>query len=636
MKIGTRLFIIFLVISLIPLGVVGWQAALTIRDANALATSQSEAALTELGEQSIHAQALSVAHQIELYLHAHPELDLHDDERLESDTALAGIAVQPVGETGYTAIFDEKGITHFHSNPAVVGMDMSTLAEKLPDFWAIFSASMDGTPFNGYYDWEEADGQIRTKYMSVVPVGDTRLRVAATTYIDEFSQPMVATVSQLDAIGRDALQRLLIFMVVVAVLVGVLASFFSRQFALPVQQIADMATRVAGGERIVLKPSTRRDEIGELHRAFGVMITQLQQTLEGLERQVAERTHDLARRSAELEASAQVAREAAAIRDVKQLLDATVRLISEQFGFYHAGIFLLDEAKTYAILAAASSEGGQRMLARGHRLEVGQVGIVGYVSAQGEPRVALDVGQDAYFFNNPDLPGTRSEAGLPLQVHGQVIGVLDVQSEREAAFTTANVAILQTLADQLALAIDNARLLEEGRQTLQELQTLYGQQTRSAWQERLGGKPVGYFLSGGQVTSLEQEPPLPAGALQASTKQAGLQAEGRRIVAPVSLRGQNVGSLVFWREEEQEPWSSEDVEALEFLSVQVGLALENARLLEDSQRRVKREQLVGEVTTRIRAPMDMDTILQTAVRELGQAMGAGRVSFYLAPEERAD
>jgi len=129
----------------------------------------------------------------------------------------------------------------------------------------------------------------------------------------------------------------------------------------------------------------------------------------GISRDITERK----RRTAQLQVGAEVAREAAAILDIHQLLDTTVHLVSEKFGFYHAGAFLVDEQSEYAVLRAASSEGGRRMLERGHRLPVGKVGIVGHVAATGEPRIALDVGQDAFFFNNPDLPDTRSEMGLP-------------------------------------------------------------------------------------------------------------------------------------------------------------------------------------------------------------------------------
>ena len=178
------------------------------------------------------------------------------------------------------------------------------------------------------------------------------------------------------------------------------------------------------------------------------------------------------RRAVQLAVASEVARDATAILDVDQLLDETVHLISERFGFYHAGVFLVDNERKYAVLRAASSEGGRRMLARGHRLEVGKVGMVGYVTGTGEPRIALDVGKDAAHFVNPDLPETRSEMTLPLRVRGEVIGALDVQSTEEAAFTDEDVATLQTMADQLANAIENARLFAEIEQTAERLKEL--------------------------------------------------------------------------------------------------------------------------------------------------------------------
>jgi GAF domain-containing protein len=178
------------------------------------------------------------------------------------------------------------------------------------------------------------------------------------------------------------------------------------------------------------------------------------------------------RRTVQLEAASEVARDTTAILDVDQLLDETVHLISKQFGFYHAGVFLVDERGEYAMLRAASSEGGQRMLERDHKLAVGKIGIVGYVTATGEPRIALDVGKDAIHFVNPDLPNTRSEMALPLISRGRVIGALDVQSTDEAAFSEDDVAVLQTLADQLATAIENARLYEQAVNTAEQLKEM--------------------------------------------------------------------------------------------------------------------------------------------------------------------
>ena len=195
---------------------------------------------------------------------------------------------------------------------------------------------------------------------------------------------------------------------------------------------------------------------------------ELEEHKEHLQKTVEERTRDLARRSTQLEAATQVAREAAAIRDVEELLDETVRLISDRFGFYHASVFLLDDAREYAVLRAASSEGGQRMLARGHKLRVGEVEVVGYVVETGEPRIALDVGEEALYFDSPDLPETRSEMALPLRARGEIIGALDVQSREPKAFSDEDVTVLQTLADQIAVAIANAQLFDQAHQELAE------------------------------------------------------------------------------------------------------------------------------------------------------------------------
>ena len=145
---------------------------------------------------------------------------------------------------------------------------------------------------------------------------------------------------------------------------------------------------------------------------------ELQAIRASLEERVEERTRDLARRTHYLEATAAIVHGAASVLNLEELLGRVASLISEQFGFYHTGIFLLDPAREWAVLQAASSEGGKQMLVRGHRLQVGGQGIVGYVTSRGEPRIALDVGTDAVFFQNPDLPDTRSEMALPLRARG--------------------------------------------------------------------------------------------------------------------------------------------------------------------------------------------------------------------------
>ncbi len=195
---------------------------------------------------------------------------------------------------------------------------------------------------------------------------------------------------------------------------------------------------------------------------------QVQRHAEELEQRVAGRTAELERRTVQLQVAAEVARDATTARDVGELLNRAVNLIRERFGFYHAGIFLVDERGEYAVLRAATGEVGRQMLERGHKLKVGEVGIVGYAASTGQPHIAPAVDADTVHFKNPLLPETRSEMALPLKVGERVIGALDVQSVQESAFDEDEVAVLQIMADQLAVVIEKARLFERTQAALEE------------------------------------------------------------------------------------------------------------------------------------------------------------------------
>ena len=264
-----------------------------------------------------------------------------------------------------------------------------------------------------------------------------------------------------------------------AAIVSLFVIFASRQFSKPIIDMTHVAEKIADGDLTVQTEVRSTDEIGTLGTAFNSMTTQLRDLVETLETRVRERTQQLAvqneslqLRSRQLQTVAEVARSIVSTREVDNLLNQVTRLVSDRFGFYHAGIFLLDEKNEYAVLRAANSEGGRRMLDRRHRLRVGQVGIVGYVTGSGEPRIATDVGEDAVFFNNPDLPETRSEMALPLKLGGMIIGALDVQSKESNSFTEADVNLFTTLADQISVAIENANAYELSQQTVEEMKEL--------------------------------------------------------------------------------------------------------------------------------------------------------------------
>ena len=253
----------------------------------------------------------------------------------------------------------------------------------------------------------------------------------------------------------------------------------ANQFSKPIIEITRSAEKIADGDLGVQAKVTSNDEIGTLGTAFNSMTRQLKDLVDTLENRVRERTRQLASqnealqfRSRQLQTVADVARSIVSTREVDSLLNQVTRLVSERFGFYHAGIFLLDEQGEYAVLRAANSPGGKRMLDRQHKLKVGQIGIVGYVTGTGEPRIATDVGEDAVYFNNPDLPETRSEMAIPLILSGSIIGALDVQSKESDAFSEDDIALFTTLADQISVAIENANAYELSQKTVEEMKEL--------------------------------------------------------------------------------------------------------------------------------------------------------------------
>ena len=330
------------------------------------------------------------------------------------------------------------------------------------------------------------------------------------------------------------------------------------------------------------------------------------------------------RQAAQFEALAQVTRSITSIRDLQELLPHITTVISEKFGFYHVGIFLLDEINQYAILSAANSVGGKRMLERKHRLRVGEEGIVGYAAAAGKPRIAMDVGADAVYFNNPDMPDTHSEMALPLISKNIIVGALDVQSTEVGAFTDEDIQMLSLLADQVSLAIENARIFEESRKALAESELVSRRATREAW-NRLPEqqKLLGYRYNVTGATPLKEiikitEP--------GSGKNKGKQAEAAQAVVPIALRGEVIGTLVV-QSPSGKAWNADQLDLIRAVAERVALSAENARLFEETTARAERERLVSDITSKIRSHTDPQSMIQTAIDELRSALGASRVEI---------
>ncbi|MBN1440582.1 MAG: GAF domain-containing protein [Anaerolineales bacterium] len=186
------------------------------------------------------------------------------------------------------------------------------------------------------------------------------------------------------------------------------------------------------------------------------------------------------RKAVQLQTAAEIARETIGLLDLDRLLSHSINLIRERFGFYHSSVFLLDDERKFAMLRESTGEAGRQMKARGHKLGVGSQSIVGWVTENARPRVADDVTADPMHRPNPLLPATRAELGIPLRIGETVIGALDVQSTLPYAFTPDDITILQVIADQIAIAVENARLFSTTREYLARHRSLYQVTTAAA------------------------------------------------------------------------------------------------------------------------------------------------------------
>ena len=457
------------------------------------------------------------------------------------------------------------------------------------------------------------------------------------TWLPDLNTTLVIEIPQQIAFG--SLNRLGPFTIILTLTAGLLLGGFilliAQRFVKPITTLTNATEKFAQGDWDQRAVINQDDEIGLLAYTFNQMADDLAKSYRSLETQILERTGSLEKRSHQLEATAQVARETAAIRDLGELLTYSTQLISEHFGYYHAGIFLLDDTRKFAILQAANSEGGHQMLARGHKLGIGQTGVVGHVAATGLPRIALDVGSDAFFFGNPDLPQTRSEIALPMKIRNRIIGVLDVQSIEPSAFTETDLEILQVLADQISLAIENARLLEQSQNTLKELQSVYGGQIRKGWRQQLGLQSKTYYFDRVRVQAAAEDQ-LDVNELPIGVQPQIITSNGKQVLtAPIIIRGQNLGIIALRRDVEETPWSQEDLALVQDSINQIAIALDNARLLDETRRKADYEQTVGEISTRISRSIDVDSILRTAVRELGQLPNVKGASIHIGSPEEA-
>jgi GAF domain-containing protein len=360
--------------------------------------------------------------------------------------------------------------------------------------------------------------------------------------------------------------------------------------------LVDVFKNVEKGELHQRARVIATDEAGELEVYFNRMLTRLESLQSSLSNQVSLRT-------AQLGGVIEVGRAASAILDPDVLIEKVVNLITERFGHYYASIFLLDNSGKWAELKSATGDAGRVLRESHHRLAVDNKSMVGAAVSQKQARIALDVGLEPVRFNNPLLLYTRSEIALPLMVGDRVLGALDVQSTRESAFGEEDIQTLQSMANQVAVALENARLFQETNQRLQELQLAQRQYLREAWFSLTNNNKFEYGVGDEFSTATESS-----------------------INVPISLRDEIIGEINLTGEQ---VWSQEERTWVESVATQAAIALENARLMEESREQAGLERTVAEITTRVWAANNIDGILQTAIKEIGRALNVSEATIEL-------
>ena len=341
--------------------------------------------------------------------------------------------------------------------------------------------------------------------------------------------------------------------------------------------------------------------------AFARVISQMQSALQTLklervrlEDRVRERTEELNSQTDQLRTSTNVARIVAEIQDIPTLIETVTKLISDQFGYYHVGLYILDDQKTTAFLQAASSAMGKQLIGQGLHVDADKRNAMNLAIHQNRPNISSDTGSDG-FVKDPQFPLTRSRMILPLSVRSNIIGVLDLHSDQPQAFGAQDAEILKTLSDLIAISFDNVRLINEAKNLVSQLEINTSFQSHKTWSKLTSRHKPAY-----QYT--------PAGVRPVFSSEKKDGEIGLRV--PLKLYGHSIGSIKLVRKGSPTEWSDRERVLVEKIADQVALALENSRLVDEAQKNSMRDQMIANISSRIRETLDVESVIRTATTEL--------------------
>jgi GAF domain-containing protein len=411
---------------------------------------------------------------------------------------------------------------------------------------------------------------------------------------------LYAEVSSLEVFSNLQVQSI-VFSILTLLLAALLSYYASRAVSDPIRELIETFDKIEKGDLSQRAPVSATDELGIVTMQFNRMLSRLEALQNTLEQQVVERTKQLT-------ATNEVGRVASSSLDPDELLARVIQLVPEQFNYYYAAIYLLDAGGKWAELKEATGEAGHVLKQNRYRLEVVGRSMVGTAIREKSVRVAQVASEEKQRFDNPLLPYTRSEIALPLIIGDRVLGALNVQSTRESDFGPQVIETMQSMAGQVAIALENARLFQEAQHNIREMRTIQQQ----------------YLLEGWSGFAAEKEGDLEYGVGDE------LDENSKKIEVSISLRDQILGQIRF---ETNEDWTPEQESLANAVATQAAIALENARLVSESRQIAVYERMVAEINSKIWSSATIDGVLQTVVKELGRRLNASQATIELNLED---
>lgn len=404
-------------------------------------------------------------------------------------------------------------------------------------------------------------------------------------------------------IFRDLQIQSIILSVLLFLLGGVFSYFATRSISDPVQELIETFQKVEQGDLKQRVPVTATDELATVAMLFNRMVARLEDLQSTLEQQVRDRTKQLT-------ATIEVGRVASSILDPNQLLENVANLISDRFNYYYTAIYLLDTSGKWAELREATGQAGNVLKQNRHRLEVAGRSMVAACIRERAPRIVQNTAEEKQKFENPLLPYTRSEIAMPLIVGDRVLGALNVQSTKAADFGVDVIETMQNMAGQVAVALENARLFQEARQSIAELRSIQKQYLFEGWTS---------------IKSYSEDLEYGIGEPSDSANQV--------MASSISLRDQVLGQITL---EGRDEWTPEQQSLVDAVTAQAAIALENARLVAESRQIALRERALTEINSKVWSAPTIDGILQTVVRELGRRLDVSNASIELSLDDEND